>query len=127
MNEETVDMTAEKTPRVRRGANGGTSPLPEGHGWRPHIGRRQRLRELKRNWKRLEPTLTVGLRDELLDAVVGNVAEADEELACWFAGMAATVRARDTGKPVHSCLQDAIRELRAAPRVAKGWTDAPAS
>lgn len=42
------------TPDFGRGANGGTSPLPQGATWMPHVGRRQRMRNFDRAWAKFE-------------------------------------------------------------------------
>jgi hypothetical protein len=59
-----------------RGTCGGTSPLPPGKGWRPHVGRRQRERGLRQNWALFEKLVAKAgassyahaTRERLLDA-----------------------------------------------------------
>ena len=60
-------------------------------------------------------------RGELLDAVAGVVAPVDEELACYVAIHASTVKARDTGKPILAMLERAVDEMLSTPRVSKTW------
>jgi len=70
-------LTAGITPDFGRGSNGGTTRLPEGKSWAPHTGERQKLRNLRRTWKRFEnicakePRYRVA-REALLDAVVDD-------------------------------------------------------
>jgi len=61
-------------PKTGRGSNGGTTPLPEGKGWRPHVGTRQKLRGLQQNWAQFEKLCAKdewakATRERLLDAV----------------------------------------------------------
>lgn len=63
---------------VGRRSCGGSCPLPDGKTYRPHIGGRQRLRELKRSWQRFERLCAVdfearSLREAVLDAVAETV------------------------------------------------------
>ena len=94
--------------------------------YRPHIGNRQRIRELKRNWKAFEKICTLrpsvmDAKEGLLDAIAKCVAPADEELSCYVAALAATIRSRDTGRDIADCLNDAVADLLATPRVASTW------
>lgn len=60
-----------------RGACGGSSPLPEGKTWRPHVGNAQRLRGLRQNWALFEKLVkkagpssyAQATRERLLDSV----------------------------------------------------------
>lgn len=63
--------------RTGKGSCGGTSPLPPGKTWRPHVGNRQRLRGLRQNWALFEKLVAkagpeshaYSTRERLLDAV----------------------------------------------------------
>ena len=136
MNEEKVEGLRRVPPpgyrfkSRKRGTCGGTSPLPEGKTYIGGCGNRARLRNLKRSWRAFEKAAAKNavlrvVRENLLDAVSGQVAPADEELACYIAVHVATVQARDTGKPLEDMIDRAIDELNTTPRVSKSWTDAP--
>jgi hypothetical protein len=62
-------------PKTGRGSNGGTTPLPQGKAWRPHIGNQQKMRGLRQCWAQLEKLSAKDpwmreTRERLLDAVV---------------------------------------------------------
>jgi len=62
------------TPDHGRGSCGGTTRLPEGRGWKPHAGSRQRQRGLRQCWARFEKQCErdawyAATRERLLDAV----------------------------------------------------------
>lgn len=73
-------MDQQTTPRRGRGSCGGTTPLPEGKAWRPHVGARQRARVLGQNWTLFEKLVTkagassyaASTRERLLDAMVDD-------------------------------------------------------
>jgi len=118
-------------PRPRGGC-GGTSPLPDGMQWRPHTGRRQQMRELKRGWKRFEKECAKSdelnaARALILETVVDQVAPEQEETACYLVVQAARVRAEETGKRFVDLIHSALREMTATPRVAESWHGSPAS
>ena len=55
-----------------KGSNGGTSPVPKGQQWIPHVGSRQVYREHKRAWAQFEKMTkndgyTAATRERLLD------------------------------------------------------------
>jgi hypothetical protein len=60
-------------PTSGRGANGGTSPLPQGATWMPHAGRRQKMRAYDQAWAKFEKhcrkgsTYAATTRERLLD------------------------------------------------------------
>lgn len=110
-----------------RGSNGGTTPLPEGYQWVPHVGRRQQMRELKRNWKRFTKALPPSALDEFLEAVVAVTPSADEELTCMVLANGCVVRARDTGKTLEEIVMRCIDELNATPRQSETWNAAPSA
>jgi len=137
MNEEKVEGLRKTPPpgyrfktARKRGSTGGTSPLPEGMQYVGGCGNAQRLRNLKRSWKAFEKAASKNavlrvVRENLLDAVAGQVSPADEELACYIAVHVATVQSRDTGKPIEEMIERAIDELNTAPRASKSWTHVP--
>lgn len=114
-------------PRVGRGSSGGTSPLPEGKQWLPHFGARQRLRELKKSYRRFEKIVRADrgrlreARDRLFDVIAENVAPELEELAAMTAIHAALVKSSETGKPIEDFLDRAADELISVPRVSESW------
>jgi hypothetical protein len=72
--ERAAQIASGVTPKSGRGSNGGTTPLPEGVSWRPHVGRRQRERGLRQAWAQFEKLCRVNpwyatTRERLLDAV----------------------------------------------------------
>jgi hypothetical protein len=62
-------------PEFGRGAGGGTCPLPDGAGWIPHTGNRQRMRNYNQAWEKFEKKCAAdefyrATRDRLLDWLV---------------------------------------------------------
>lgn len=131
MEEKPTVVMPAKPETTGRGSCGGTSPLPEGKTWLPHVGNRQRLRELKRSYKRFEKLLQknekAGIatlhasRDRLLDAITEVTEQSAEEITVYFAIHAALIKSQETGKPVEEFLDRAADELLATPRVSKAW------
>ena len=136
MNEEKVEGLERVAPpgyrfkSRKRGSCGGTSPLPEGKTYIGGCGNHARLRNLKRSWKAFEKAAKKDkvlhvVREDLLDAIADTVAPGDDDLACQIVVHAATVQARDTGKSIGDLIDRAIAEIKATPKVAKSWTNAP--
>lgn len=77
VNENVPSILRGRDLRRGRGSCGGTSPLPEGKNWRPHVGTRQQLRGLRQNWALFEKLVKKAgpdsyahaTRERLLDAV----------------------------------------------------------
>lgn len=109
-----------------RGSNGGSTRLPEGKQWIPHVGNRQRLRELRRSWRWFEKLAAKSgtyhaAREEVIDCIARNVDPKHDEVASWMLVHAARVKARDTGKPFLDLVARQIDELDHTPTVGDAW------
>lgn len=96
-----------------RGANGGTTPLPEGKTWLPHCGNRQRQRNLARNWNRFElrcekDEYARSTRERLLDAVADDP---QAEFAAQHLALAAQLAADESKQDVVTVLNHLLNKF----------------
>lgn len=103
-------------PKWGRGSCGGTTPLPEGKSWRPHVGRSQRVRGLKQVWARFEKLClsdewTRSSRERLLDFAADAP---DSELAAMTFANVALLAAQATGETWADALNHGLNELEKA-------------
>jgi len=121
--ERVAQLQSGVTPASGRGSCGGLTRLPEGRGWKPHVGARQRQRGLRQCWAQFEKLCAKDAwynttRERLLDAVQD---EPDPEGAALNIALGAKL-ASDAKK---QWLRDNPPPKDAPPMVeGTGWVDA---